>query len=66
MTNIKHLLQQAKCADISLEELWKRKAELKIAWENGDGWEGARARLKCAEDFFRKWKNRGVGATGLR
>ena len=48
--------EQAKRAGISSDGLWKLKAELKIAWEAGGGWEGARARLKFAEDFLRKHK----------
>lgn len=39
---------------ISEGELWKRKARLKAAWEDSGGSEGARARLKFAQDFLAK------------
>jgi len=48
--------EQAKRAGISPEELWKKKYTLKIAWENGGGIEGARDRLKFAENYLKKNK----------
>jgi hypothetical protein len=48
--------ETAKRLGISSEELWKRKRELKIAWENGGGWESVRARLIFAEDFLARHK----------
>jgi hypothetical protein len=39
---------------ISEEELWRRKAQLKAAWEDSGGNEGARVRLKFAEDYLAK------------
>lgn len=41
---------------ITEEELWRVKHAMKVAWEEGGGWEAARARLKFAQDFLARQK----------
>ena len=48
---------------ISEDELWRRKQRLKVAWRDGGGFEGARARLKFAEEYLAKAAARAHGRT---
>lgn len=46
-------------------ELWRWKAVLQAAWEDGGGFEGARVRLKFAQDYLDKEMVANAGLTRL-
>ena len=47
---------EVKMLGISIDELLARKRQAKLLWDSGGGIEGARARLKFAQDYLKKHK----------
>ena len=53
-----HMLEKAGRLGISVQELASRGIQLKLAWDAGGGFKGARARLRFAKSFLAKEGNK--------